>query len=95
MNPLKGKLTSRLLAAVLVSMPVGYLYARMEQHRLQSWADNPGAAQAVQLHLLGDMSSFWTATLSLAVWLVVLTLCIEGVSYLIRGEWRNVGKQSA
>ena len=95
MNPLKGKLTSRLLAAVLVSIPVGYLYAQMEQRKLQGWADNPAAAQAVQLHLLGDMSSFWIAALSLAAWLVILTLCVEGVSFLIRGEWRSAGNQSA
>ena len=91
MNPLKGKLTSRLLAAVLVSIPGALLYAHMEQRKLQAWAENPAAAQAVQLHLSGDFSSFWFALLTLAVWLVVLTLCVEGLSYLIRGEWSQGG----
>lgn len=66
----------------------------MEHRKLQGWAGNPTAAQAVQLHLLGDISSFWIAALSLAAWLVLLTPCIKGVSYLIRGEWRHNGKQS-
>jgi len=97
MNPLKGSLVSRLIAVVIVSIPFGLFYAHYEQRKVEAWSQNPAAAQAVQLHISGRMSSFWMATISIAVWLVILTLCIEGVSYLIRGEWQKhgVGGQSA
>ena len=96
MNPLKGRLISRLVAAVIVSIPAAFLLAHVEQRKLEAWAQDPSAAQAVQLHVTGVVASFGGALIALVIWLLIFTLCIEGVSCLIRGDWDRSGdgKQS-
>ena len=84
----QGSLNSRLLAAGLLSVPLGLVTARAEQAKVHLLMHDSAAANAAQFRTSVRMTSAWHDMVTFAVLLGVLTLCVEGLAYLIRRSTR-------
>jgi hypothetical protein len=89
----QGGLNSRLLAAGLLSAPVGVWAARNARARAallkaQLLLHGTSASGAAQFRAAERMSSVWHSMTTYALLLGGLTLCVEGLAYLVRRATR-------
>jgi len=82
------QLMTRFLAAALLAVPFGLLFAARERARLVDWTSNPRAAEAKYVDFLNH-ASVGVALIATLILFLGVAIGIECVVFLLGRGWRT------